>query len=79
MGRQEMIDMEITGANLKALFGGMSLTDVAKWLDVSVSTVSYWTSGKKIPSISHLVVISRHFGCKIDDIVAVKEETSSTC
>lgn len=75
--KENIVDMEKTGANLKALFHGMSLTEVADKLSVSISTASYWTSGKKVPSIYHLAMISKLFGCKIDDIVAIKEETAT--
>lgn len=74
MDKYDLIDMEKTGKNLKHLFEGMSSLQVAEEFGVSVGTVSYWTSGKKMPRLSRMVLIAKHFGCKIDDIVVVKEE-----
>lgn len=67
------IDMLATGKFLEESFTriGMTNADVAKHFEVSFTTAYYWTTGKKMPSIKHLVNIADLLGCTLDDIVKV--------
>lgn len=67
------IDMIATGKYLEEGFAriGMTNADVAKHFEVSFTTVYYWITGKKMPSLKHLVNIADLLGCTLDDIVKV--------
>lgn len=67
------IDTIATGKFLGEAFSraGMSHADIASEFGVSLTTVYYWTAGKKMPSIKHLVNIASLLGCTLDEIVKV--------
>ena len=68
------IDMENTGKEMSTRFASkqMNYTDIANELGVSISTVSYWMNGKKLPSLSHILEITEMLECKVEDIIVVK-------
>lgn len=72
--KHKAIDMEKTSEKLAKVFEqkGMTYSDIAKEFGVSVSTVSYWMNGKKLPSLSHIVEIAGLVGCTIDDLIVSK-------
>lgn len=45
---------------------------LANQLGIDQSTVSYWLSGKKLPSIASLWVLADYFGVDIDYLVGRK-------
>lgn len=50
---------------------GRTLTDVAKDLGVSVSTLSRLESGQRRPTLDLLLPLARQFGVTLDDLVGV--------
>lgn len=68
------IDMESTGKEMSRRFSKkqMNYTDIANELGVSISTVSYWMNGKKLPSLSHIMEIAEMLDCTVEDIVIMK-------
>ena len=71
----KMIDFEKTAILLESKFreNGMTNSAVSEEFGVSVSTVSYWLNGKKLPSLNHLVAIAGVLGCSINDLIATKD------
>lgn len=76
MERNKTIDMEKTGKVLSQKFmeKKMSYTEVASLLGVSISTVSYWMNGKKLPSLSHIMEIVQILDCTVEDIILLKQK-----
>ena len=68
------IDMFATAAILKGKFQskGMNSQQIAEEFDVSVVTVHYWLTGKKLPSLNHLAAISGILDCGIDDLIVIR-------
>lgn len=48
---------------------GMSQSDLAEQIDVSVKTISKWETGATIPSIDDLNKIAKKFDVSLDDLV----------
>lgn len=70
-----IIDVEETGKRIKAHMKRIGLTavDVQKELNLTcVASVYHWMHGRNLPTIDNLVVLSRLFGCKIDDLLVVR-------
>ena len=51
----------------------VSVTRLTNELDVSTQTVYSWLSGKKLPSIDHLVELSDLLEASISDLVVTRE------
>lgn len=64
----------IVAERIKELMSEQSLNQVklANQLGIDQSTVSYWLSGKKLPSIASLWVLADYFGVDIDYLVGRK-------
>lgn len=70
-----IIDLDATGKRIKAHMTrtGLSAVDVQKELNLTcVATVYHWIHGRNLPTIDNLVVLSRLFGCRVDDILVVR-------
>lgn len=63
-----MILMKKFGQNLQKLRTNKSMTqdDLGKLLNVSQSTIAYYESGKKQPSLETLIVIANYFHVSVD-------------
>ena len=68
------IDCTKTGKNIKnlCLEKGFIVNDLVYFLGVTPISVYNWFSGKKIPSIDHMVEIADLLGVAIDDLVIKK-------
>lgn len=67
-----VVDLVATGAKIKDFRTkkGITATKLAEMLGLSGKiSVHKWESGENAPTIDHLVVMSKIFNCKIDDIV----------
>lgn len=70
-----IIDLEATGKKIKENMERKGLTpkDVQKELGLTVyQSVYHWIHGRNLPTIDNLVVLSRLFGCRIDDLLVVR-------
>lgn len=70
-----VIDVQETGKRIKENMIRMELTpkDVQKELGLTVhQSVYHWIHGRNLPTIDNLVVLSRLFGCRIDDLLVVR-------
>ena len=66
------IDLMATGAKIKDFRTkkGISAIKLAQMLGLAGKiAVHKWESGENAPTIDHLIVMSKIFDCKIDDIV----------
>lgn len=66
------VDMKGTGARINDLRkqAGMSVRDVQDILGLgSVQTIYKWISGKSLPTIDNLVVLSVVWNVSLDDII----------
>lgn len=70
------IDVEATGRNLCGLMREKEYTawDIANMVGVSAQTVYSWRSGKKIPSIDNLVVLSAILETSLDDLIVIRKD-----
>lgn len=70
-----VIDVQGTGKNIKGYMKktGMTPKDIQKELGLAVyQSVYHWIHGRNLPTIDNLVILSRLFGCKIDDLLVVR-------
>ena len=66
------VDMAATGANIKRLRQerGLSARDIQDAMGFdSPSAVYKWERGRSLPSLEHLMVLSKLFGIRIEDIL----------
>lgn len=71
-----VIDMVRTGINIKHLRekAGLSVTDLQEILGFSTPQAIYkWQWGKTLPDITNLLVMSKLFGVKIEDVLVLKD------
>jgi len=57
---------------------GMTQTELAKKLKVSVTSVGYWCNGVKIPRMDKVDAMCRIFGCSRTDLMDEKNEDSTS-
>ena len=55
---------------------GLSVDDVAIRLSVFRQTVYYWFSGKKMPTVDHLIELADVLGVMTDDLLIRKDYRS---
>ena len=70
-----VIDVQGTGKKIKENMEriGLSVADVQKEFNLTCkASVYHWVHGRNLPTIDNLVVLSRLFGCKLDDLLVVK-------
>lgn len=73
--------MEATGRRIKALraANGLSVQRLRQMLQIeSVQTVYKWERGDAVPSIDNLILLSRIFGCSMESILVVREDSGHT-
>lgn len=76
MANLPSIDKVETGENIKRLMrlNHITVSQLQQLLGVSSATNIYqWCRGEIMPSPDRLVHLSAIFGCKIDDILVIKE------
>lgn len=71
-----MIDKIKTGMNImqKASDIGMSQKRLAEEIDIDPKAVNRWVRGHTLPSPWFLLVLSRTFGCSMEDLLVESEE-----
>lgn len=64
------------GSNIKSHWSrmGLSVSELAKKMDVSYQTVYRWESGERIPDITMLIELANIFGVSIGDLMANQTE-----
>lgn len=70
------IDMMQTGLQLKAYMNhaGMSVRDIQMYLHLSCPQPIYrWISGKVLPSVDHLLMLSELFGVHMEELLVKME------
>ena len=70
-----VIDVQETGNKIKENMEkvGMTPKDIQRELGLTVhQSVYHWMHGRNLPTIDNLVILSRLFGCKIDDLLVVR-------
>ncbi len=70
-----IINAERTGDIIrdKMINAGMKVKDLQRECGLSSSqSVYYWFYGRNVPTIDNLIILSSLFGCKIDDLLAIK-------
>lgn len=60
--------------NLKNVMNerGLTQAELARRTKIAETTVSRWLSGKRMPTIKHLIVLSNFFEVTIDELLADK-------
>lgn len=75
------IDMIQTGKQLKQYIekAGMSVKDIQEQLHLSCPQPIYrWISGKILPSVDHLLVLSELFGVHMEELLVKKQKNISS-
>ncbi len=70
------IDMEATGHSIESLRrkNHLRVVDVQNCFNFNTPQAIYkWESGRSLPSIDNLVVLSKIFGCAIEDILVIRD------
>ena len=70
-----LINVRMTGRRIKCLCDekGLSVKEVQKYLGLACfQTVYNWYSGKSLPSIDNLIVLSRLFEINLESIICVQ-------
>lgn len=73
-----VIDMELTGKNIKRLCqkNGITVKKLQKYLHLTCTqTVYRWFEGRSLPSIDNLLALSRLFGIPIEGILVEHFDT----
>lgn len=67
------IDMISTGENIKRMrkAAGMKIKDIQTACGVTATSVCNWQSGKAVPTVDNLVILSAIWHVRIDDILVV--------
>ncbi|MCI8401431.1 MAG: helix-turn-helix transcriptional regulator [Lachnospiraceae bacterium] len=71
------IDMKLTGMLLRLYMGqsGYTAKEIQNFLHLSCPQPIYrWMSGKVLPSVNHLYVLSRLFGCHMEALLATERD-----
>ena len=72
------IDLLKTGKNIKKIMDERKVTpkDVQEWCGFStVQPVYHWTSGRNLPTIDNLLILSCALNCSIEHILVYKDES----
>jgi len=70
-----LIDVKMTGRRIKTLCEekGLSVKEVQKHLGLACfQTIYSWYSGKSLPSIDNLIVLSRLFDINLESIICIE-------
>lgn len=74
-----VIDMKATGANIKRLREekGIKMYNLQRIMGLNSTPAIYqWQSGKRIPSIDNLLILSKLFGMHIDEILVTNTKVN---
>ena len=70
------VDSIQTGKNIKTIIRqkGMKIVDIQSAFGFNTPQAIYkWFRGDSIPTIDNIVMMTEIFGCRMDEIVAVKK------
>lgn len=70
------IDVKETGKNIKKLMneGRVTPSDIQLWCGFStVQPIYHWISGRNLPTVDNLLILSTVFSCTIEDILILEE------
>lgn len=71
------IDMDATGLNIRSrrIRNNYKVVDIQDIFDFNTPQAIYkWESGRSIPTIENLLTLSMIFGCRIEDLIVLKED-----
>lgn len=69
------VDAPATGANIKRmrLDRGLSVKDIQNTFGFETPMAIYkWQKGNSLPTIDNLVILAGIFGCRLDDIIVIR-------
>lgn len=76
------MDPVLTGANLRRMRRSRHLSQDGLvdflWrmgVEISKNSVSSWETGKKRPSIDHLIALRALYGCKLDELIVCRRSS----
>ena len=72
------INMEKTGAHIKDIIktSGYSMKDIMEITGITTQQTFYkWYSGKSIPSLENLIILSRLTGCSVEELLVLDGES----
>ena len=69
------LDQEETSKRIKTLCSGNEVTVdmITQVINVSRQTVYAWFSGKKVPTVDHLIELADILELPVDDLIVTKE------
>lgn len=70
-----MVDMGETGKRIKELReqSGLSVREVQNFLGLEApQSIYHWQSGKTLPSVDHLIALSKLFGVSVEEILILR-------
>lgn len=71
-----VINVEKTGKRIQANMkrAGFTVEELQKELNLAVpQSIYHWINGRNLPTIDNLLIMSRLFECKIDDLLVVEQ------
>ena len=75
----EPIDMQQTGNKIKEYMelSNITIRDIANMTNISYQAVWKYTRGQSLPTIQHLLTISKLFGCTVEDLIVTQPWAST--
>ena len=70
-----MVDMGETGKRIKELRerSGLSVREVQNFLGLEApQSIYHWQNGKTLPSVDHLIALSKLFGVSVEEILILR-------
>lgn len=72
-----VIDVKATGENIKRLMTekGITAREIQDWCGFStVQPVYHWISGRNMPTVDNLLILSYMFDCSMEKILVFNDE-----
>lgn len=72
-----IIDVKRTGKNIKNIMlkKGVTPKDIQEWCGFStVQPIYHWTSGRNLPSVDNLLILSYILDCSMEHILVYKDD-----
>jgi transcriptional regulator with XRE-family HTH domain len=72
-----IIDIKETGKNIRILRkkSGLTMNEIRSIFNFATSQAIYkWEYGKNLPTVDNLLILSKIFNVKIEDILIIKED-----
>ncbi len=73
----EILDVVATGRRIKALVDEkrIAISDIGKTLNISPQAIYKWSTGKNLPTIRNMFLLSKMLKVDVDDMLVAKELT----